>query len=141
MTTINVQNQAFKYQSNKVTERSFLPLESQRAYISQNISKVRHSYKVPGCICCLPEKYSFNENPPDTNIIFWDSNIRKYRTRTIGNSQNESTLVNCINSLPEYDDHNIVRNSSVNRNTYTSNINRVESNAPWISDTTKYFIP
>ena len=44
-------------------------------------------------------EYEFQDNLPDTNTIFWDSNLRKFRIRSCSRSQNESSLSKSIDIL------------------------------------------
>jgi hypothetical protein len=67
-------------------------------------------------------EYVLQDDLPDTNTIFWDSNLRKFRTRSCARSQNESSLSKSIDFLSKnsnYRDYN-----KYNRNSYTSNRNK-----------------
>ena len=64
-------------------------------------------------------EYEFQDDLPDTNTIFWDSNLRKFRIRSCSRSQNASSLSKSIDILSK---NNNYRN--YNRNSYTSNRNK-----------------
>lgn len=63
-------------------------------------------------------EYEFQDDLPDTNTIFWDSNLRKFRTRSCAKSQNESSLSKSIDILSKNSYNNY------NRNSYASNRNK-----------------
>jgi hypothetical protein len=67
-------------------------------------------------------EYVLQDDMPDTNTIFWDSNLKKFRTRSCARSQNESSLSKSIDFLSKnsnYRDYN-----KYNRNSYSSNRNK-----------------
>ena len=69
-------------------------------------------------------EYEFQDDLPDTNTIFWDSNLRKFRTRSCARSQNEFSLSKSIDIL--YKNNNYRDYNKYNRNSYTSNRNKGE---------------
>jgi len=64
-------------------------------------------------------EYVLQDNMPDNNTIFWDSNLKKFRTRSCARSQNESSLSQSIDILSKNSNYN-----KYNRNSYTSNRNK-----------------
>ena len=74
----------------------------------------------PICICGLSSSimqfdYEFQDEMPDTNTIFWDINLQKFRTRSTGKNQGGSLISRSFNNYSNFNSDKKNQNYSVNR--------------------------
>ena len=74
----------------------------------------------PICICglssCIMQfDYEFQDEMPDTNTIFWDINLQKFRTRSTGKNQDGSSLSRSFNNYSNFNSERKSQNYSANR--------------------------
>ena len=107
------QSQTYKSTNHKVSSRTPLSINTSKyttfkANESQNLGRNKNfglvNKSVIESLNIERRNYIYVDNPPDTHKIFFDSNLRKYRTLSVG-----------------------LKNSSYNEKTYNPNRNKVNS--------------
>ena len=78
----------------------------------------------PICICGLCSSimkydYEFQDDMPDTNTIFWDINLQKFRTRSTGKNQDGTSLSRSFNNYSNFNTERKSQNYSANRSINT----------------------
>ena len=128
MSTNNPYFENYKYQTNTGDFRYSVPVKNSNYTITEP--------RVGRFSTYLPKIYNrkeylfylynyvFQDQPDDTNINFFDSNTRKFRTRSSVRNPNESSLSRTYNKLIDFDTSRKY-NFSENRNTFNyNNINK-----------------
>ena len=129
--------QTYRNQSNHGPARYSEPNKSHRSPMthSRHDDRFSNNSDVKSLITELyPEEashyyiytYTFQDNSDDTNTVFYDSNLRKYRTRSSIRNQVGGSLSNTFNSSFNYNMRHknyAVNRNEHNRNTYEANKN------------------
>jgi len=128
--------QTFRYQSNHGPARYSEPNESHRSAMTHSMhDRFSNNSDVNSRITDFyPEEasnyyiytYKFQDNADESNTVFYDSNLRKYRTRSSIRNQAGGSLSNTFNSSFNYNLRNknyYVNRNQYNRNTYEANRN------------------
>ena len=63
--------------------------------------------------------YEFQDDMPDTNTIFWDINLQKFRTRSTGKNQDGTSLSRSFNNYSNFNTERKSQNYSANRSINT----------------------
>ena len=128
MSSYNYKSQTYRHQlKSGVNNRFSVPLKSHGSTISQ--TKVgRFSTRGDSKIgqnteefLCYLYNYVFKEHPDDTNTVFYDSNLRKYRTRSSIRKEGENLLSKSYNKKYNFNTSKKASNYSVNRKTFVDN--------------------
>ena len=127
MSSKNTYLESYKFQLNERNYRSTFPLRTLNYSITQpRIGRFSNYlpkiYKRNEYTFYL-YNYIFQDDPDDTNIVFFDANIRKFRTRSSLRDPNESSISKTYNKLIGIDVPKNYTNYSLNRNRNNSNSN------------------
>ena len=128
MSSYNYKSQTYRYQlKSGVDNRFSVPLKSHGSTISkikvgrfstQGDSKIGQNSEE---FLCYLYNYVFQEHPDDTNTVFYDSNLRKYRTRSSMRKEGENLLSKSYNKKYNFNMSKKASNYPVNRKTFADN--------------------
>ena len=126
MSTNKSGSMTYKYQSKTKNTRASAPIVVKNASTTQ-IKPGRFSTYKPSVSSKMTEDlsayylydYIFQDMPDETNTVFFDSNLRKYRTRSSAKARPVPTLSKSYNSQTNFNALKKDSKYSVNKNTYS----------------------
>ena len=126
MSTIKSESKTYKYQSKTNYTRASAPIAYKAASTTQ-IKPGRFSSYKPSVSSRMTEdlsayyfyNYIFQDRPDETNTVFFDSNLRKYRTRSSAKTKQGPSLPKSYNSQTNFNALKKDSKYSHNKNTYS----------------------
>ena len=131
MSSKNYQSQTYRSQSKREVYRASAPLKiSTSTFTSNKINRFSHAKLIEESktpqnseeFLCYLYNYVFQEMPDDTNTVFFDSNLRKYRTRSTLRTESDNLLSKSFSKKYDYNKSKNDLKYSVNRNDRKMNL-------------------